>query len=83
MCDDANEWYGYAMRPLKDETLICVIVKSKAVPNTKTVMLPKRCREKSDHTHIVEMMQDSRDLAGPVEFCFWSLNGQPCQCGKC
>ncbi|CAD0082624.1 unnamed protein product, partial [Aureobasidium vineae] len=47
------------------------------------VALPERCKEKSDHTHIVEKMQNSRDLTGPVEFCFWSMNGQECQCGKC
>jgi len=63
--------------------LMCMIVSNKAVPHTETVSLPQRCKEKSDHTHIVEKMQDSRDLAGSVEFCFWSLNGQPCQCGKC
>ncbi|KAH0346459.1 hypothetical protein KCU81_g3891, partial [Aureobasidium melanogenum] len=57
--------------------------KSKPVQTTKTVSLPERCKEKSDHTHIVEKMQNSRDLAGPVEFCFWSMNGQECRCGKC
>jgi len=62
---------------------MCTKESSKVRLHTQTVSLPERCKEKSDHTHIVEKMQDSRDLAGPVEFCFWSLNGQPCQCGKC
>ncbi|KAG9681924.1 hypothetical protein KCU95_g13774, partial [Aureobasidium melanogenum] len=60
-----------------------VQAKSKPAQTTKTVSLPERCKEKSDHTHIVEKMQNSRDLAGPVEFCFWSMNGQECRCGKC
>ncbi|KAH0291142.1 hypothetical protein M436DRAFT_76148 [Aureobasidium namibiae CBS 147.97] len=63
--------------------MIRVEVSNKAVPHTPSVSLPERSKEKSDHTHIVEKMRDSRDLAGPVEFCFWSLNSQPCQCGKC
>ncbi|THZ66500.1 hypothetical protein D6C85_08079 [Aureobasidium pullulans] len=58
--------------------------KSRPLSAKKTISLPKRCKDKSSsHTHIVEVMQDSHDLAGPVEFCFWSMNGQPCQCGKC
>ncbi|KAH0367148.1 hypothetical protein KCU65_g4816, partial [Aureobasidium melanogenum] len=60
-----------------------VQAKSKPAQNTKTVSLPGRCKEKSDHTHMVEKIQNSRDLAGPVEFCFWSMNGQECRCGKC
>ncbi|CAD0106968.1 unnamed protein product [Aureobasidium uvarum] len=60
-----------------------VEVNSKPASITKTLSLPERCNEKSDHTHIVEKMQNSRDLTGPVEFCFWSMNGQECQCGKC
>ncbi|KAG9565723.1 hypothetical protein KCU71_g5077, partial [Aureobasidium melanogenum] len=60
-----------------------VQAKNKPARSTKTVSLPERCKEKPDHTHIVEKMQNSRDLAGPVEFCFWSMNGQECRCGKC
>ncbi|KAK6005839.1 hypothetical protein QM012_007481 [Aureobasidium pullulans] len=57
--------------------------RSKPAQSTKTVSLPEKCKDKADHTHIVEKMQNSRDLAGPVEFCFWSMNGQECRCGKC
>ncbi|KAH0016116.1 hypothetical protein KCU78_g7966, partial [Aureobasidium melanogenum] len=60
-----------------------VEAKNKPAQSTKTVSLPERYKEKTDHTHIVEKMQNSRDLAGPVEFCFWSMNGQECRCGKC
>jgi hypothetical protein len=74
-------WLCYDTAP--EQILTFGLVKSKVVLNTMTVSLPARYKEKSDHTHIVEKMQDSRDLAGPVEFCFWSLNGQPCQCGRC
>lgn len=67
----------------KEQMLIYMTAKSKPAQSTKTVSLPEKREQKSDHTHIVEKMQNSRDLAGPVEFCFWSMNGQKCRCGKC
>lgn len=81
--DDKGGRYVNLIARMENGILMYAIAKSKPVLNTKTVSLPERCKERSDHTHIVENMQDSRDLAGPVEFCFWSLNGQPCQCGRC
>ncbi|KAI5237874.1 hypothetical protein E4T43_07833 [Aureobasidium subglaciale] len=82
--DQLRKEQSHIVKEVKPEdTVTRVEVARKSTSDSKAVTLPERSKENVDHTRIVEVMQDSHDLAGPVEFCFWSLNGQPCQCGKC